>query len=120
MYYENRTRALHRQTSQHRHLPLQTAKIWRAYCRGNISDIGALLKNIATIGKKRSQGYGKVINWEVEQVEDFPYWHEGRLIKNFPVGSPVPKFPKGVIFDIYEAGWTPPYWLAPIFKLCFV
>lgn len=88
--------------------------------RGNIGNIRQMLKNIATIGKKRSQGYGKIIKWNIEQIEDFPYWHDGRLIKNFPVGCPIPKFPQNIVFDMYEAPWTPPYWLATIFKVCIV
>ena len=101
-------------------LPLQTAKVWRAFCVGNLSAIGELLKSVSAIGKKRSQGYGKILNWEITEVSDFPYGHEGRLIKSFPIGSSIPELPSGTIWDMYETGWTPPYWFAPIFKTCFV
>ena len=101
-------------------MPLQSALEWKAYARGDAQEIAKLLIGIATLSKKRSQGYGKVIKWHIEKIDDFPYYHEAQLIKPFPVGSPIPKFPDGVIYNLYESGWTPPYWLETIFKTCFV
>ena len=74
-------------------MPLQTALEWNAYARGDAQEVAKLLLGIATLSKKRSQGYGKVLKWHIEKVDDFPYSHERRLIKPFPVSSPVPKFP---------------------------
>ena len=78
------------------------------------------LQSIATLSKKRSQGYGKVLRWQIEKVDAIVYWHEGRLLKNFPVDAPVPRFPDDIIYDMYEAGWTPPYWLETLFKRCLL
>lgn len=101
-------------------MPLQTALEWKAYAVGNLEEISAVLQSVATLSKKRSQGYGKVLRWYIEKVDAIVYWHEGRLLKHFPVDAPVPSLPNDVIFDMYEAGWTPPYWLETLFKRCFV
>lgn len=100
-------------------MPLQTALNWRAYAKGNAYEIQRLLNTVNAIGKKRTQGYGKVLTWKVTTCEPFDYWYEGRLIKAFPVDFNPKPLPKGAFsFSIFEQGWTPPYWLATTFREC--
>ena len=101
-------------------LPLKTCLRWRAYAKGNIQDISQLLTRIQAIGKKRTQGFGRISRWEIKQVNgDIPYVHKNALIKAFPVHAPLPKFPPTLtFFSRYPRGWTPPYWLETTWQDC--
>lgn len=104
-------------------LPMQSCLRWRAYAVGDIDEVERLLSQVRSLGKKRVQGHGIVLSWEASPVSSFSYAHDGRLIKAFPVAYPnLPKMtlPKDVDFNIYETGWTPPYWLATLFKTCLI
>lgn len=61
-----------------------------------------LLAGVTAVGKKRSQGYGRVVRWEVEPCERAA-WREwgGRLRRPIPdpLGAPM--------------GVVPPYWYRP-------
>lgn len=101
-------------------LPLQTALEWKSYARGDAQEIAKLLLGITSLGKKRSQGYGKVVKWHIRKIDDFPYSHGGRLIKPFPVDAPIPEFRESTVWNVHLSGWTPPYFLETIFKTCMV
>ena len=104
-------------------MPMQIYKClhYRAFCVGSLTDIAELLKSITAIGKKRSQGYGIVKHWKLKQIESFAYTHQNRLIKTFPCAYPdKPALKTGVVFNIYETAWTPPYWLPTLFQKCIV
>ena len=102
-------------------LPIHSCLHWRAFGVGDTTAIEKLLKNVQAVGKKRTQGHGVVKKWEITEINSFSYFHESRYIKAFPVDFPdYPKPPAGVVWNRYETGWTPPYWLASIFKECIV
>lgn len=65
------------------------------YAVGDMAEVKDLISRVTSIGKKRSQGYGKVRNWMVQETEeDLSHL---RAIPN----------PEGDV--IY--GVRPPYWL---------
>ena len=103
-------------------LPLQTALKWRAYATGNKTDIGNLLATVNALGKKRTQGYGRVQTWSLTPIQSMRYWDDdNRLIKAFPVAyTPKLDIPHSTVFSMYETAWTPPYWLASLFQMCIV
>jgi len=56
------------------------------YCIGDRTGIEELLSTVTHIGKKRSQGWGRVSRWEVESwPEDWSIWRDGRLMRGIPV-----------------------------------
>ena len=100
-------------------LPLQSCLQWEAYCRGNKKAITENIKCIHSIGKKRTQGFGRIASWEINDTrDDYPYWHNGKMIKSFPVDGYIPKIPADIIFSRYTRGWTPPYWLETAWTTC--
>lgn len=65
------------------------------YAVGDIASVWEMVRTVAHIGKKRSQGYGRVVRWQVETwPEDLSHL---RAIPD-PDGA--------------EMGIRPPYWLA--------
>ncbi len=70
------------------HMPIfyRSALYVEWYCRGDVEQIGALLAPVMHIGKKRSQGWGRVVRWEIErQAEDWSVWQAGRLMRTLPI-----------------------------------
>lgn len=55
------------------------------YCVGDQERIADLLLTVTHIGKKTSQGWGRVSRWTVEQVDaDHSIWSDGRLMRGIP------------------------------------
>ena len=55
------------------------------YCVGDRDDVAMLLSAVTHLGKKRSQGWGRVSRWEViPWEEDWAIWREGRLTRGVP------------------------------------
>jgi len=55
------------------------------YCVGDRAGIERLLSTVTHIGKKRSQGWGRVMQWEVEPVsENWSVWRDGYLMRGIP------------------------------------
>ena len=72
--------------------------VW--YAVGDWEAVKALLEEIPSLGKKTSQGFGQVIQWSVEDIEqDWSVWRDGALMRNLPD-------PEGDS----EWGIRPPYW----------
>ena len=71
------------------------------YVIGNQSEIGELLQPMTHIGKKTSQGFGRIVEWRVETVAyDWSiYAPDGRLMRSIPYSG-------GILYGI-----RPPYWL---------
>lgn len=64
-------------------LPLDAIE-W--YCVGDKSEIERLLSCCLNIGKKRSQGWGRVMSWTVEEwPEDCSVWRDEKLMRGVPV-----------------------------------
>lgn len=56
------------------------------FCCGEREQIAALLAPVTHIGKKRAQGWGRVMRWEIEAVaEDWSVWKGGALMRTLPV-----------------------------------
>jgi hypothetical protein len=84
------------------------------YCVGDKERIGALLSTVTHIGKKRSQGYGRVIKFSVEHIsENWSVWKDGRLTRGIPQGDMlqlVQKYGKFEPFNIIHYGIRPSYY----------
>jgi CRISPR type IV-associated protein Csf3 len=78
------------------------------YCVGDADRLAPLLHMITHLGKKTSQGYGRVSRWEIEPwPEDWSVWRDGKLMR----GIPRYHWPRerGVpVVGLY--GIRPPYW----------
>lgn len=77
------------------------------YCMGEAETIRDLLKLVTHIGKKASQGYGTVTEWQVERwPQDWSvYGPDGRLMRAIPGGD-------------RTYGIRPPYWLPANWREC--
>lgn len=100
------------------HMPVPTRSAlsitWRAV--GIKHEIEVLLNTILNLGKKRSQGYGKVDRWTVQPMqEDHSCWWNGRPMRTIPMGDK--------IIDELSIGlrtYRPPYWLNERRALCYI
>ena len=102
-------------------MPRQSCLQWRAYGVGDMECIMQLLKTVGYLGKKRTQGFGTIANWNIQKITEIDYFHNGQFIKSFPIDYPnIPEPPSGVTFSRYEAGWTPPYWYAGLYRPCIL
>lgn len=93
-------------------LTLYPQRTWQARCvaagkagpADAAREVRKLLKQVTAIGKKRSQGYGRVITWHVDRDDrgaDWSDWGDG------VARAPIPH-PDGV-----PQGVEPPYWYRP-------
>ena len=98
------------------HMPLfyQAALYLDWYVCGDRNAIADLLQDVWGIGKKQSQGFGRVIRWEIEpQAEDWSVTRDGQPMRAIPIS--------GKWFDPTNArhiGYRPPYWLPEHQTLC--
>lgn len=102
-------------------LRLRTTALIRWCCVGDRSEIRKLLKRVKALGKKRSQGYGVVERWEVEEAPADCSWFaphpDGRiLMRVLPLGDCLPANLVGFRRDY--AGVSPPYWHRDRFVEC--
>lgn len=91
------------------HMPVfyRVADRVRWYCVGDKIEIEALLSTVTHLGKKRSQGWGRVIRWEVESwTEDWSVWREGKLTRGVPADDVMDKG----VFDFIHYGLRPSYY----------
>lgn len=95
-------------------LPLQTAPKneleWQ--CIGNPEEIERLLSFVDFVGKKRSQGLGHILKWEV--IEDDSVTIESIMSHK----DSVPKEFSGESKCGFEKGFTPPYYYVPWHSMC--
>jgi CRISPR type IV-associated protein Csf3 len=92
------------------HMPIfYHSALWiEWYCVGDKAEIEHLLSTVTHIGKKASQGYGRVINWVIESVdEDWSVWRNGMLMRGIPAED-ICDTDKP--FDIANYGIRPSYW----------
>lgn len=78
------------------------------YCYANLDALSPLVHITTHLGKKTSQGWGRVLRWEIEPVdEDYSIWKEGKLMR----GIPLYHLPKDKAPDrLGEYGIRPSYW----------
>jgi CRISPR type IV-associated protein Csf3 len=90
------------------HMPIfYRAALWvEWYCVGDKAAIEYLLSTVTHIGKKTSQGWGRVIRWEIESwPEDWSVWRGDRLMRGIPVEDV-----GGKPFRLLYYGIRPSYW----------
>ncbi len=82
--------------------------LWaRWYCMGNKTEIKRLLSTCTNVGKKGSQGWGRIMRWSVESIHnDWSIWKDGRLMRGIPAGEK----PDNYVGNIAVYGVRPPYW----------
>lgn len=88
------------------HMPIYyRAALWvEWYCVGDKPAIDYLLRAATHLGKKGSQGWGRVARWEVQPVgDDYSVWYGKRLMRGVPPQD-APGYPQGVY------GIRPSYW----------
>lgn len=69
------------------HMPIfyRIARQIEWYCMGDPSGLRFLLSTVTHIGKKGSQGWGRVIRWEIEPwTEDWSVWRGKKLTRGVP------------------------------------
>lgn len=76
-------------------------------------NLKTLLKSVTSVGKKRSQGFGRVASWEFEEVEVDHSWfapseHGTLLMRVLPWCDDLPKDLIG--FKRWFGGYAAPYW----------
>jgi len=99
-------------------VPLRTdsTSALHALCIGNQAEIERLLAYVSHIGKKGTQGFGRVARWTVT-----PAAHEVNdvlAMRAVPVEYFAGRPPVGVMSP--SRAWTPPYWFAPWWSACMV
>lgn len=82
--------------------------LWvRWYCVGDKSEITRLLSTCTHLGKKYSQGWGRVARWEIESIaDDFSTWKDGKLMRGIPEADR----PADHIGNVALYGIRPSYW----------
>lgn len=86
--------------------------VWAAV--GNPEAIEALLGGISAIGKKRSQGEGHVLAWEITEAPGLDPWTATHLHPDGTLGRPTPASCLAGHDDVVDgghgtAGLRPPY-----------
>ena len=97
------------------HMPVfyKVAKQVHWYCVGDKIEIKQLLSTMTNVGKKTSQGWGRVL-WAVESWHsDWSVWHDGELMRGVPQTdalASIKKHGKFIPFDIVNYGLRPSYY----------
>lgn len=93
------------------HMPIfyRVAKKIEWYCVGDPQELRFLLSTVTHIGKKRSQGWGRVIQWNIEPwAEDWSVWRDGKLTRGVPADDIAGKG----MFDFVHYGLRPSHYRA--------
>ena len=88
------------------------AALWvEWYCVGDKNIIERLLCTVSHMGKKRSQGWGRVASWKIESwPEDWSIWRsDGRLMRGIPLEDARERRGDGP-YDFMYYGIRPSYW----------
>lgn len=98
------------------HMPIfYRAALWvEWYCVGDKAEIEQLLSTVTHLGKKSSQGFGRVIRWSIEKwAEDNSVLKDGQLIRGIPkedVWELIKNTGNPIDFKIGNYGIRPSYW----------
>jgi hypothetical protein len=90
----------------------------RGLCIGHEATVRDLLTHVTHVGKKNSQGYGRVARWEVVALERPISEVKPAILLERPVPMEYPKLEPGTYLP--RTAWTPPYWYAPWWRACRV
>lgn len=90
---------------------------WYADCIGNAEEIARLLAPISHVSKRRTNGFGAVKRWRIEEIGGFSLMRDGILLRPIPAEALETILP-GVSFAEEPApvGWTPPQWKPNLFR----
>lgn len=92
------------------HMPVfYRAALWTEwYCVGDKTEIEHLLSTVTHLGKKSSQGWGRVSWWEIKlQNEDWSIYHDNSLMRGVPIDDAQIL---GVQYKKQHYGIRPSYW----------
>jgi hypothetical protein len=79
------------------------------YCFGDKERIANLLSTVTHLGKKTSQGWGR-IRWEIESCEnDWSLWQNGKLMRGIPYED-IPSKTVIKLANLIHYGIRPSYW----------
>lgn len=92
------------------HMPLTkliaSKVMW--YVHGDKEQIASILLSIMAIGKKTSQGNGRVLRWVIEPtMEDYSEWKDGKLMRPLPV---VGNWQEVTPLDMQHIAFRAPQW----------
>jgi len=91
------------------HMPVfyHTALWVEWYCVGDKAEIEHLLSTVTHIGKKTSQGWGRISRWQIAPcAEDWSVWKDDKLMR----GIPIEDTQDGEPFRLMLYGIRPSYW----------
>jgi CRISPR type IV-associated protein Csf3 len=92
------------------HMPIfYRSALWiEWFCVGDETEIRYLLSIVTHLGKKASQGWGRVYRWIVEPCdEDWSVWRENTLMRGIPVEDVIGS---DRAYHIAHYGIRPSYW----------
>lgn len=110
----------------HMPLVLKSYKTISFYVRGDMEEIKILLENyIFYLGKKGSQGYGQIREWEFTEIEqNYSLWKDDRPMRPIPakyceeyIKS---QMAAGKEVNVREHPIIPPYWREDCRELCVI
>jgi hypothetical protein len=84
--------------------------------RGDVDKVGRLLRDVASVGKKRRSGYGAATDWDIGTGGSGGLMHDGRPMRPVPSGVWTGE-PDAIIGD---DAWRPAYWDAKNRTACAV
>lgn len=92
------------------HMPLPTLicdkVMWYAY--GEMEQIAGLLRDVASLGKKRNYGNGNVLRITITPtLEDYSEWKDGQLMRPLPM---IGNFDKVTPLDMQYIAYRAPQW----------
>lgn len=100
-------------------IPVQLVSEITWTAEGDAEEIRRLLRVVTHIGKKRSQGYGLVGEWIVEEIPgEWSEWVDGRPTRAIPIDGSSVKPREGVRIGRY--GIRPIYWHPDTHRLCYL
>ncbi len=100
-------------------MPYTSAEEIIFYANGNKAEIERLLQYIPGIGKKRTQGYGNVRLWRVEQAEhDWSIVKDGIPMRPIPVSEAAQFNLKCDVIMYFST--IPPHWHKSTMTLCYM
>jgi hypothetical protein len=99
-------------------LPVKAAcNEWYADCIGNAEEIARLLAPLSHVSKRRTNGFGAVKQWRIEEIEEFSLIRDGILLRPVPAEALDAVLPDvSFVEDPAPVGWTPPEWKPDLFR----
>ena len=101
------------------HKELETP-VLQAHCVGNREEIAKLLDHITHVGKKPTQGQGRVLRWEITPLSESADMTRVRIMNSRPMPARyfLEEFGSAEVGDWVRRTFTPPYWYQPWAELC--